>query len=100
QALDPHLRGQRSAELVIDRDADAWPAIASESDDLRNDSVDGIDRHREADARARSRWTVDRGVDADETPRAIEQWAPRVPEIDRGVGLDYVVKLAPVVAVD
>src|SRR4029077_6467267 len=42
----------------------------------------------EADPGAPSRRAVDRRVDSDQPPRAVEQRAPRVAGIDRGVGLD------------
>jgi len=43
----------------------------------------------ERSARAR----VDRGVDAHEIPRGVDQRAPRIAGVDRGVGLDEVLEL-------
>jgi hypothetical protein len=57
---------------------------------LGDDAVDGVDGDGEADAGADAAGGIDRGVDADESSRAVEQRAAGVAGIDRGVGLDDV----------
>ena len=52
-------------------------------------SVDSVDGDGEADTGAGAAGGIDRGVDADEPARAIEQRPARITGIDRRVGLNH-----------
>src|SRR5207249_3560319 len=59
------------------------------TDDLRDNPVDRIDRHREANPRTSSGRTIDGHIDPNETSGTIEEGPSGVPRIDRRIGLDH-----------
>ena len=53
-----------------------------------------VDRNREADPGVAAGAAVDGGIDADDLPLGVEQWAARVARVNRRVGLDEVIVVA------
>src|SRR5207247_8391410 len=60
-------------------------------DELRRDRLDGVDRHREADADVAAGLALDLRVDADHPALRVEERPARVALVDGRVGLDHVV---------
>ena len=78
------------ADRIGRTDAEVRSQHAALRDELRDDAVDGVDGDGEPDARGDTAGADDRGVDADESPGTVEEWAAGVSGIDGGVGLDEV----------
>src|SRR5262245_58596180 len=89
---------------AVDALVEAYPQLrmadAAVADELRDDSVHGVDGHGEADSRVRARGAVDRGVHADQPARAVEQRTAGVARVDGGVRLDDVLDWASGDALD
>src|SRR6266513_3063252 len=90
QAMRAH--GESRERHVLPAYADAGTPYVSVRNELPRDEFHRVHRDREADALGRQ---DDGGVDADHVAARVEQWAARVPRIQRGVGLDHVVDQAP-----
>ena len=69
RALDPEAARDVGAQAGVEADPEDGAHDPAVGDELRDDAAHGVDRHREADPRARTRGAVDRGVDADEAAR-------------------------------
>ena len=71
--------------------ADAQPRmpVIAQFNQIRQDAAHNVDWHGKADAGARTRWTKDGCVYADDAPAAVEQGTARVAPVDGRVRLDY-----------
>ena len=82
-----HLREMGVEILEIQAEPDR--GHLAPGDQLVHHPLRHVDRDREADSRCSP---VDRRVDADQLPGGVQQGSPRVSRMDRGVGLEKVVK--------
>src|SRR5690606_15107733 len=87
-AFDTHAARDQLIKPVIHLDAQRRSDVASRRNQLRDDAVDRVDGDGEADAGPCAGRAVDRRVDADQSPRAVEQRTTRVALVDRGIRLD------------
>src|SRR5262249_35802388 len=76
-------------------DSETWTDHSSVLNQLGHRATDGIDGDCKPDSGGGTGRAVDGSVDADETSRAIEQRASRVPRIDGRVRLDRSLNGAP-----
>ena len=86
---DEHLDAQLAGHSFVGRDdiyTRRWDMTGANT--LRHYPVHDIDRDREFYPCVRSGWRDDCGIDASNPAPGIEQGAPRIVGIDRGVGLD------------
>jgi len=79
---------QHAVRILICFDTECRPLVLPVGNQLRHYAIHRIYGHREADSRGCSGRTEDRRVDANQTTRAVQQWAARVSGVDGGVGLN------------